>query len=144
VINGLRPDLTISIVFYLILIFFYREVFIMQVIVAGSRSFTDYSFLERKLTHLFSRCSDSIGIVSGTARGADMLGERYAAEHGMRITRFPADWDRYKKSAGYRRNVAMAQFADALVAFWDGHSRGTGHMIDLAREYGLRVRVVRV
>jgi len=116
----------------------------MQVIVAGSRSFTDYSLLERKLTHLFSRCASSIGIVSGMARGADRLGERYAAQHGMRITRFPADWDRYGKSAGYRRNSEMAQFADALVAFWDGRSRGTGHMIDLAHEHGLRVRVVHI
>jgi len=117
----------------------------MEIIIAGSRSFTDYSFLKRKLTHLFSRYNPhDIIIVSGTARGADQLGERYAAEHGMRVTRFPADWDRYGKSAGYKRNAAMAQFADGLVAFWDGRSRGTGHMIDLAREHGLRVRVVKV
>jgi len=116
----------------------------MQVIVAGSRNFTDYQFLSNKLTYLFSRCASSVGIVSGTARGADRLGERYAAEYGMRITRFPADWDRYGKSAGYRRNAAMAQFADGLVAFWDGVSPGTGHMVDLARAAGLRVRVVRI
>jgi len=116
----------------------------MQVIIAGSRSFTDYSLLKRKLTHLFSNCAAPIGIVSGTARGADQLGERYAAEHGMRVTRFPADWDRHGKSAGYKRNAVMAQFADGLVAFWDGKSRGTGHMINLAREHGLRVRVVRI
>ena len=119
----------------------------MKIIIAGSRSFTNYTLLSQKLDHLFSRCTSSIEIVSGKARGADRLGERYADEHGLKIYPFPvtgSDWKRIGKSAGYRRNKEMAQFADGLVAFWDGRSRGTGHMIDLAREHGLRVRVVRI
>ncbi len=119
----------------------------MKIIVAGSRSFTDYSFLSTHLDHLFRYCKTSVEIVSGNARGADRLGERYAMEHGLFIHPFPADWRPngvYDKSAGYKRNKKMAQFADALVAFWDSQSRGTRDMIDLAREYGLRVRVVRI
>jgi len=119
----------------------------MKVIIAGSRDFVDYCFLRRKLDHLFSRCTEDIEIVSGHARGTDMLGEHYAVEHGLQVHTFPvtsADWERIGKSAGYRRNKTMAQFSDALVAFWNGRSPGTGHMIDLAREYGLRVRVVKV
>ena len=56
--------------------------------------------------------------------------------------RFPADWDKYGKAAGYKRNGEMARNADALIAFWDGKSRGTKHMIDLAKKYDLQARVV--
>lgn len=86
--------------------------------------------------------------MSGTARGADKLGELYAERVGVHIYRFPADWDTYGKSAGYRRNAEMAKFASGennvgvLIAFWDGKSRGTKHMIDLAKRYGLKVHVV--
>ena len=66
---------------------------------------------------------------------------------GARKTReraeFPADWERHGKAAGYIRNREMAQNADALVAFWDGESRGTKSMIDLAKEYDLAVRVLK-
>lgn len=85
-----------------------------------------------------------VEIVSGAARGADALGERYAAERGLAVKQFPADWDRYGRSAGYRRNAEMAEYADAAVVFWDGKSKGSKHMINLAKEKGLPVRVVPV
>lgn len=112
-----------------------------KVIIAGTRSFDDYELLRTKMDHLLSRRSE-IEIVSGTARGADQLGERYAAERGYALKQFPADWNTYGKSAGYRRNAEMAEYADAAVVFWDGRSKGSKHMIDLAREKGLAVRVV--
>lgn len=112
-----------------------------KVIVAGTRSFDDYELLRAKMDRLLSRRRDVV-IVSGTARGADQLGERYAAEKGLPIKRFPADWNTYGKSAGYRRNAEMAEYADAAVVFWDGKSRGSKHMIDLARAKGLAVRVI--
>jgi glycerophosphoryl diester phosphodiesterase len=115
-----------------------------KVIVAGSRDFNDYELLKRKLDNaLKNRVNEGIEIVSGTARGADRLGERYAAERGYAIKRFPADWDKYGKRAGYLRNEEMAKYADALMAFWDGESRGTKHMIDLAHKHGLKVIVVK-
>ena len=83
-----------------------------------------------------------VEIVSGTARGADQLGERYAREKGFSIKRFPADWS-LGKVAGYLRNKEMAEYANGLVAFWDGKSRGTKMMIDLAKEHGLSIRVVK-
>lgn len=64
------------------------------------------------------------------------MGERYAKERGYAVSEHPADWDRYGKSAGYIRNKEMAEEADALMAFWDGKSRGTMHMINLAKEKG--------
>lgn len=97
--------------------------------------------LKQKLDYLLSNQSDII-IISGTAKGADTLGERYAEEKSYEVWRYPADWNTYGKKAGYIRNEKMAQVADALVAFWDGKSRGTKHMIDLAYKYGLEVRIV--
>lgn len=80
-------------------------------------------------------------VVSGKARGADSYGETWAHLIGLPIKEFPADWKTFGRSAGYRRNTDMADYADALVAIWDGHSKGTKHMIDLARSRGLRVFV---
>ena len=116
-------------------------VHIFKVIVAGTRTFDDYELLKSKLDFFLKNQTD-VEIVSGTARGADALGERYAAERGLAVKQFPADWDRYGRSAGYRRNAEMAEYADAAVVFWDGKSKGSKHMIDLAKEKGLPVRVV--
>lgn len=114
-----------------------------RVIVASSRGFNDYSLLDRKLTHLLSKQDvEDVEIVSGGARGADKLGEAWAEHHGYDFTVFPADWDRLGKRAGYLRNQQMAEYATHLVAFWDGVSKGTAHMIDLARKKGLKVVVV--
>lgn len=115
-----------------------------KVIVAGSRDFNKYQLLERELINfLRGRKPSEVQIVSGTARGADKLGERFATEKGCSLAGFPADWDRYGKSAGYRRNADMAKYSDACVCFWDGKSRGTKHMIDLAEKEGLEIKVVR-
>jgi len=113
----------------------------MKVIIAGSRDFNNYTLLKSKCDTLLSVKRD-YEIVSGTAKGADQLGERYATEKGYAIAKFPADWS-LGKVAGPMRNKQMAEYADALIAFWDGESRGTKSMIDLAGKYGLKVRVVR-
>lgn len=115
-----------------------------RVIIAGGRNFCDYAQLVRVCDHMLSNKNPSdIEIVSGVARGADNLGERYAKEKGYQLSQFPADWNRNKKAAGYIRNAQMADYADALIAFWDGASRGTKHMIDLGKEKGLKVKVSR-
>jgi hypothetical protein len=116
-----------------------------RTIIAGSRGFNDYTMLADRLDQLLRRKEGifDIVIVSGTAKGADQLGERYAKDRGYKVERYPADWDKYGKSAGYLRNAQMADNAEALVAFWDGESRGTRHMIDLAEEKGLEIRVIR-
>ena len=115
----------------------------MRIIIAGSRSFLNYSFLEQECDRIIGDYPDKITIVSGGAKGADRLGELYAEERGYNINRYPAEWDKYGKSAGYRRNEVMAQNADALFAFWDGESKGTGHMIDLANKHNLKVFVIK-
>jgi hypothetical protein len=112
-----------------------------RIIVAGGRDFSDYELLRAKLGRLLDPTSTTI--ISGGARGADALSERYAHEHGLPIERYPADWERFGRGAGYKRNEQMARAATGLVAFWNGESRGTKHMIDIARTAGLAVRVVR-
>lgn len=110
----------------------------MKVIVAGSRDFSNYDLLCKKLDIILSQQKD-IQIVCGEARGADSLGKRYAEEHGYVVLLYPANWEKYGKSAGFRRNKEMAQVADALVAFWDGQSKGTYNMIQLMKNKPTRV-----
>ena len=112
----------------------------MKIIIAGSRTFNDYNLLKSSCDNLLTQFTN-IEIVSGTARGADKLGERYAREKGYSIKEFPANWN-LGKSAGYIRNAEMAQYSDMLIAFWDGTSKGTKHMIDLANKIGIKVEIV--
>lgn len=120
-----------------------------RIIVAGSRTFSDYPLMEQTLNSYLERKSSDVKIqfVSGTARGADSFGEVFAKNNGYEVKRFPAQWDVYGKSAGYRRNAAMADYTaqrtGVLFAFWDGSSRGTMHMINLAKDKGLDVHIVR-
>lgn len=118
---------------------------IFRIIIAGGRNFNDYNLLKEKVDNIISdkRKTHQIYIVSGKARGADSLGEKYANENGLNIMEFPADWDKHGRSAGYKRNLEMAENADALIAFWDGESRGTKHMIDIAKEKNLLTRIIR-
>ena len=113
----------------------------MKIIIAGGRDFNDYNALCKYCDHILSKQKD-IEIISGGAYGADKLGERYAVEHRkVPFKRFPAEWDKHGKSAGYIRNTEMAEYSDALIAFWDNKSKGTKHMIDIARNKKLKVRV---
>jgi len=112
----------------------------MKIIIAGSRNFNDYNLLKSSCDNLLTQFTN-IEIVSGTARGADKLGERYAREKGYDIKQFPANWN-LGKSTGYIRNDEMAQYSDMLIAFWDGTSKGTKHMIDLANKRGIKVEIV--
>lgn len=111
-----------------------------KVIIAGSRNFNDYALLKAKCDFYLQNKTDIV-VISGTANGADKLGEMYAVERGLKIERYPADWDKHGKKAGYLRNKQMADNAHALIAFTNG-SRGTGHMIDIATRQGLPVRTV--
>lgn len=85
----------------------------------------------------------NIEIVSGTAKGADSLGEKFANNMGYKIKTFPPAWEEFGKAAGYIRNKEMAEYADALIVFWDGESKGTKHMIDLATKKNLKIKIIR-
>lgn len=110
----------------------------MKTIICGSRNIADYSELTRAIA---DSGLDVTTVISGGARGVDKMGEVWARSNGRALRLFPADWRTYGKRAGYVRNEQMAQEAEAVIALWDGVSRGTRHMIDTARAKGLVVYV---
>lgn len=110
----------------------------MRTIIAGSRSARSMLELEAAIR----KCGWQITtVISGGARGADRLGEQWARRHGIPVEVFPADWDKHGKSAGYIRNKEMADKAEALIALWDGESRGTNDMIWQAQVRRLPVHI---
>lgn len=110
----------------------------MKVIVAGSRSITS----RRMVAEAIEKSGFTIKqLVSGTAPGVDTVALEWALDQGYPVMRMSADWAAYPRGAGRHRNLAMAQYADALVAVWDGKSPGTKHMIETARRMGLQVYV---
>lgn len=115
----------------------------MRVIIAGSRTIADYDIVRKAIYNAlwdWRWTYESVTeVVSGTAFGVDRLGEMWAVRNNKKIAYFPANWDKYGKKAGYMRNAEMANYADALIAIWDGKSRGTKMMIDLAKKKGLKV-----
>ncbi len=116
----------------------------MKLIIAGGRDFNDYELLKKEVSIFIESCNvdiSDIEIVSGTARGADLLGEKYAKEYNIKIKRFPADWS-LGKSAGYIRNKQMSEYATYCICFWNNESKGTKHMIDLAKQQNLELKVV--
>ena len=113
----------------------------MKLIVAGSRTFTDYQLLSQTLGPQRPRITE---VLHGGARGADQLGFRWAVKHHIRSRCFAADWERFGKAAGVRRNDQMAQAGDMLVAFHANNSPGTAHMIACMRALGKPVVVIQV
>ena len=113
----------------------------MKIIIAGSRDFNDYELLKSKLDKAKKHYGE-FEVVSGMARGADSLGERYARENSLPIAEFPADWDKHGKKAGFLRNADMADYADGCIVFWDGVSKGTQHMINLAKQKEIQLAIV--
>lgn len=112
----------------------------MRTIIAGSRDCTDPKILFKAL----NKCNwKPTVVIEGKARGADTLGSRWALANFIPRLSFPADWDKYGKSAGYRRNTEMISIgqAEALILLWDGKSRGSKHMLDLAKKAGLWICV---
>lgn len=120
----------------------------MKVIIAGGRDFTNTQYVRDTMDQLYY---DELAgyfygideVVSGGARGADREGEQWALNASLPVKEFPANWDFYGAGAGPRRNEEMAEYADVLVAFWDGKSKGTGDMIRRAIAHGLEVHIYR-
>lgn len=119
-----------------------------KVIIAGSRNFYDYDKVEDAVVSYFMShgiLKENVEIISGGARGADSLGEQLANSYELKLTIFPAQWDTYGKAAGMIRNQEMADYAikdsdkAILFAFWDGKSRGTKGMINIAKRCGMEV-----
>ncbi len=110
----------------------------MKTIIAGSRDIKLYSIVEKAIQQSVFEITT---VISGTANGVDKLGEEYAKKYNLPVLKFPANWDKYGKSAGYIRNDEMARNAEALIAIWDDKSKGTANMISIARKKYLKLFV---
>jgi hypothetical protein len=104
----------------------------MIVIIGGSRVITDYAEVCQAIRDSGFEITK---IITGGARGVDRLGERYAQENGIPYESMAADWAK-GRWAGFAHNRELSELGDALVAVYDGQSRGTAHMIDLMRKLG--------
>lgn len=119
-----------------------------NIIVSGSRTFTDYEIAKSTLNNFISskEYNTNPTIICGMANGADMLGYEFAKEYNFPLKEYPANWDLYQKRAGHIRNEQMAKYASenghgVLIAFWDGESKGTASMIDYAKKYNLETHI---
>jgi hypothetical protein len=112
-----------------------------RIIIAGGRTFDNYPALSNfcwdalKKIGVNNPSSENVTILSGGAKGADGLGEKFARENRLNLELFSADWKTYGRAAGPIRNKQMLEEgrADYLFAFWDGKSAGTKNMIDHAK-----------
>lgn len=116
-----------------------------KLIVAGSRGFDDYDLMLRVLIAMTDNelADKKLSIVSGMARGADQLGVRLANAFGLDLYKFPANWNGLGKRAGFIRNTQMGNFSDGLLAFWDGQSNGTKHMVDYMQQLKKPVHLIK-
>ena len=127
-----------------ILSVFNNTLIIMRIIIAGSRYFDDYVFLEEQVNDiLITEFILPTEFISGGAPGVDTLGEQYAKKHGWNVKRFPADWNKYGRAAGPIRNRQMAEYGDILIAF-DAGGNGTKSMIQEMRKARKKVFVVKI
>lgn len=110
----------------------------MRIAIVGSRQYGNLEFVHQYVERISIKYPDAV-IVSGGAAGVDRTAVRAATTHGLEWKEYHPDWNRYGKSAGYKRNVEIITDSDICVAFWDGHSKGTQHSINIAKEQGKRV-----
>lgn len=117
-----------------------------KVIIAGGRNFNNFELLDSEVSSILNSMinipMDEFEIVSGLAPGADTLGKEFAKLNNFKLTEFPADWKKYGTAGGPIRNKEMAEYADMLIAFWDGKSKGTKNMIELAKKNNLKIHII--
>lgn len=108
-----------------------------RIVIGGSRDYRDYD----RFCALIDECleklniKDEIQILSGHCSGTDALAERYAAQRGFRLEIYPAQWERYGRAAGPKRNEQMVLQSSLVIAFWNGASKGTKHLLDCAARF---------
>jgi hypothetical protein len=113
----------------------------MKIAIIGSRDFYNYKLIIKTLEPYKSKISL---IVSGAAKGADSLGEKWAIDNKIQTLIFPADWEKHGKRAGFIRNEDIIKNCDGVIAFWNGISKGTAHSLSLAEKYNKPVKIVKI
>lgn len=112
----------------------------MKLAIIGSRTFDNYELLAQFIKDNYDLTAIT-HIISGGAKGADSLGERFAKENDIETIVFKAEWELYGKSAGILRNIDIISNCDKCVAFWDGESHGTKHAIELCEKYNKECKI---
>jgi len=117
-----------------------------KIVIAGCRNFKNYKIAKEYIDFCISDIKKKYKLIfiSGGCSGADLLGEQYAKENGYPLEIYPANWKKYGKSAGPKRNKLMAENCDYVICFWDGQSRGTKSMIDYARALGKPIKIKKI
>ncbi len=104
----------------------------MRVAVIGSRGL--------RVDHLEDYLPEDVTeIISGGARGIDTCAKNYALAHGLKLTEFLPEYEKYGRGAPLRRNITIIEYADLVLAFWDGTSRGTKYVIDTCKQRNIPV-----
>lgn len=111
----------------------------MNVAVIGSRTFDNFALVESTLASI----STISRVVSGGAKGADSLAQRYAEQNQIPVEIFKPDWKRFGRGAGIVRNREIIEAAEMVVAFWDGKSKGTESSIKMAQSKRIPVKIVK-
>ena len=112
----------------------------MKLAIIGSRTFNNYMLLKETLEQYKPKITL---VISGAAKGADSLGEKWALENQIQTLIFPAKWDEYGKKAGFIRNEDIIKNCDGCIAFWDGVSKGTQHSISLCEKYNKPIKIIK-
>jgi hypothetical protein len=113
----------------------------MKIAIIGSRDFNNYKLVIETLESYKSKISL---VVSGAAKGADSLGEKWAIDNNIQTLIFPADWEKHGKRAGFIRNEDIIKNCDGVIAFWDGESKGTAHSLSLAEKYNKPSKIIKI
>lgn len=111
----------------------------MKIAVIGSRTFNDYNLLKKEL--------DSFNInqiISGGAKGADSLAEKYAKSNEIKTLIFKPDWKRYGRGAGFIRNKLIIENCDYVIAFWDKKSKGTKNSLGIAEKLKIGIKIIEI
>jgi len=113
----------------------------MKLAIVGSRNFSDYELFKKSISDNYD-INDIDCIISGGATGADSLGKRFATENNISLIEYLPEWDKYGKSAGFKRNELIWTQADEGIAFWDGVSKGTQHSFKLAEKLNKKIIII--
>ncbi|MDY0198920.1 MAG: DUF2493 domain-containing protein [Tenuifilaceae bacterium] len=117
----------------------------MKLLIFGDRRFNDYPLLKTIVDKfVFVQMGAIDSVISGKAKGADILGELWAKGQGLPVLGYPADWDTYGNAAGFIRNKEMAEVADVAIGFLAPESKGTPQMINLCKEKKIPLMVYKI
>lgn len=112
----------------------------MRVVVCGSRNWNN----DERIKQFIDKLPDGALVTTGGAPGADALAHKFATERGLATEVYKANWEKHGRSAGLKRNLFMLSLdPNLVVAFWDGKSRGTEHMINATKQAGILLRIIR-